>query len=67
MKNMKNTGSAWRWAVSYETASIACGFADTFAEADLAAHREHDARVMAGLNPDKLAYHVEPNPVASRD
>lgn len=49
---------SFTWSVSYETATIARGECATKAEADRAAHVEHDRLVLSGLNPDALAYHV---------
>ena len=47
-----------RWFVSYETATVRQGVAPTRAEAERAANVAHDTLVIAGLNPDKLAWHV---------
>ena len=47
-----------RWSVSYETATVRQGAAPTRAEAERAANVAHDTLVIAGLNPDKLAWHV---------
>lgn len=50
--------SRWQWSVSYETATIARGFAPTEEDALALAEIEEHRRVLAGLNPDKLAWHV---------
>lgn len=49
--------SAWRWSVSYETATIARGEAPTEDEATRRAVVEHDS-LAERLNPDSLAWHV---------
>ena len=46
------------WSVSYETATIKRGSAESHPSAEAAARAAHDALVLAGLDPDKLAYHV---------
>lgn len=48
----------FRWTVTFETAVIARGTAETRAEAERAAATAQTAEVMRGLNPDSLAWHV---------
>lgn len=47
------------WSVTYETATVRKGEARSRVEAEHAARLAHDALVCAGLDPNKLAYHVE--------
>ena len=49
---------AFRWSVSFETASIESGSAPTLEQAEAAAVLAHDMLVCQGLNPEALAYHV---------
>lgn len=49
---------AWKWSVSYETATIARGTAETREAAEHAAVIAETTEVLRGLNPDSLARHV---------
>lgn len=54
------------WSVTYQTATIQQGTAPTQEEAERVAVAAHDRYVVKGLNPDALAWHVDPPPYCTR-
>lgn len=50
--------TTFRWSVTFETAALERGTADTREAAERAAQLAHTVAVCKGLNPDALAYHV---------
>lgn len=55
---------AWKWSVSFETATIERGDAATQEQAERDCSIAYAKHALAGINEDKLAYHVSPKVTA---